>query len=216
MSLLFYLSSPSPFMLFLQELLTPVLFLPEPPSAYCSPHQTPLKCLKFHFRGWCKRDKVKGIWKATFKCLCWVGWRGGTAHLTSQRTSWLKVCSIHFSSLFFPEGPAAVPSAPAVAASRGFSIPLSSSLIAVPLKWGQPTTRTALVRNWAESDSLWSGFTGKRQNFQCGTLSYKVGDASGRGCGKESAAGGSSSPSFDSLMIGIRVSISDEYWSSPM
>ena len=47
-------------------LLTPVLFLPEPLSAYCSLHQTLRKCLRFHFRGWCKRDKSQRHFTATF------------------------------------------------------------------------------------------------------------------------------------------------------
>lgn len=57
-------------------LLTPVLFQPEPLSAYCSQHQTLLKCLRFHFRGWGKRDKSQRHLKSHFPaCLCWVGWR---------------------------------------------------------------------------------------------------------------------------------------------
>ena len=124
-------------------LLTPVLFLPEPPSAYCSPHQTPLKCLRFHFRGWCKRDKSQRHLKSHFPaCLCWVGWRGRHSSPDITENILAQVCSFHFSSLFFPEGPAAVPSAPAVAASE-----------ASPSLWAPASSPSPW--NWGPLLSLW-------------------------------------------------------------
>lgn len=129
-------------------LLTPALFLPEPPSAYCSPHQTPLKCLRFHFRGWCKRDKSQRHLKSHFPVyLCWVGWRGRHNSPDITENILAQVCSIHFSSLFFPEGPAAVPSAPAAAASEASPSLWAPASSPSPWNWGPPTTRIALVRN---------------------------------------------------------------------
>ena len=153
-------------------LLTPVLFLPEPPSAYCSPHQTPLKCLRFHFRGWCKRDKSQRHLKSHFPaCLCWVGWRGRHSSPDITENILAQVCSIRFSVL--SGGPCGCALCSCCCSFRGFSISLSSSLIAVALKLRSTHYKNSPCQEQAGLTACGVACWGKGKIFQCGTLSYK-------------------------------------------
>lgn len=200
---------PSPFMLF-SRLLTPALFLPEPPSAYCSPHQTPLKCLRFHFRGWCKRDKSQRHLKSHFPaCLCWVVLEG--RHSSPDITENILAQVQHPLLLFFPGGLCGCALFCSCCCSfRGFSIPPSPASSPVPWNWGPPHDKNSPCQNRQVWQPVEPACWGKGKIFQCGTLSYKVGDAHSRKrLGKGVCSGKALSLNFDSLMIGIRVSISD-------
>ena len=124
-------------------LLTPALFLPEPLSAYCSPHQTPLKCLRFHFRGGCKREHPGS----------------GLQH------------ALLFSVL--SGGPCGCAFCSCCCGFRGFSISLSSSLIAVPVKLRSAHDKNSPCQAQAGLRACGVACWGKGKIFQCGTLSYK-------------------------------------------
>lgn len=182
--------------------------------------QAPLKCLRFHFRGWCKRDKSQRHLKDSLSNVSVLGRlerRGGTTHLTSQRTSWLR-CAASTSLLCSFRRSLGCAFCSCCCSFRGFSIPLSSSLIAVPLKLRSAHDQGSPCQEQAGLTACGAACWGKGKIFQCGTLSYKGREmpTPGRGCGKEVCSGWSSSLNFDSLMIGIRRHLRLEYWSSPM